>query len=134
MCDLAVKLGGVGAAKDCSPDLSYNKKFGVRMSSKLKEIFHQIDHLNKKEMLAIFYYLERRIQEKENLEESQAIDAIPENLLQYIAETKNKKRQRSLQDFRGIAPNFLEGQDAQEWVSQMRGEWEERDRVWRKPE
>ena len=45
-----------------------------------------------------------------------------------------KKRQRSLQDFRGIAPNLLKGQDAQEWVSQMRGEWEERERVWRKPE
>ncbi|MFP4103027.1 hypothetical protein [Coleofasciculus sp.] len=124
----------MSAAKDCYPDLSYNKNFGVSMSSRLKEIFHQIDDLTKKEMLEIFYYLEQRIREKYNLEESQAIDAIPENLLQYIAETKNKKRQRSLQDFRGIAPNLLEGKDAQEWVSQMRGEWEERERVWRKPE
>lgn len=104
------------------------------MSSKLKEIFYQIDNLTKKEMLTIFYYLEQRIREKDDLEEDQAIDASPENLLQYIAETKNKKRRRSLQDFRGIAPNLLEGQDAQEWVSQMRGEWEERERVWRKPE
>jgi len=57
-----------------------------------------------------------------------------EHLLQYIAETKNTECRRPLQEFRGIAPNLLEGQDAQEWVSQMRDEWEERDRAWRKSE
>jgi hypothetical protein len=57
-----------------------------------------------------------------------------EHLLQYIAETKNTEYRRPLQEFRGIAPNLLEGQETQEWVSQMRDEWEERDLAWRKSE
>jgi hypothetical protein len=35
-------------------------------------------------------------------------------------------------DFDGIAPNLLEGMDAQEWVNQLRNEWEERE-TWRRP-
>ncbi|MEC4807434.1 MAG: hypothetical protein SAJ72_24655 [Jaaginema sp. PMC 1080.18] len=104
------------------------------MSPQVKDVFAQIDSLNKEERLEVLHYLEQRVQEDDKVEEGQAIDANYEHLLQYIAETKNKKRERSLQEFRGIAPNLLEGQDAQEWVSQMRDEWEERERVWRKPE
>jgi len=104
------------------------------MSPQVKDVFTQIDSLNKEERLEVLHYLEQRVQEDDKVEEGQAIDANYERLLQYIAETKNKKRQRSLQEFRGIAPNLLEGQDAQEWVSQMRDEWEEREQVWRKPE
>lgn len=136
--DLALKLGVVGAAKGLPADLSFNKDyfkdFGGSMSPKLKDVFTQIDNLNKEERLEVLHYLERRVQEDYKVEEGQAIDAGYEHLLQYIAENKNKKRQRSLQDFRGIAPNLLAGQDTQKWVSQMRGEWEERERVWRKPE
>jgi len=35
-------------------------------------------------------------------------------------------------DFYGIAPNLLGGEDAQAWVNQIRGEWEERE-AWRQP-
>jgi len=136
--DLALKLGVVGAAKGLPADLSFNKDyfkdFGGSMSPKLKDLFTQIDSLNKEERLEFLHYLERRVQEDDKIEKCQAIDADYEHLLQYIAEKKTKKRRRSLQEFRGIAPNLLAGQDAQKWVSQRRGEWEERERVWRKPE
>jgi len=33
---------------------------------------------------------------------------------------------RSWQELRGIAPNILEGRDAQAWVNELRHEWEER--------
>lgn len=35
---------------------------------------------------------------------------------------------RSWRELRGIAPNLLEGRDAQEWVNQLRGEWDEREK------
>lgn len=104
------------------------------MSPQLKEVFTKIDSLNKEERLEVLHYLERRVQEDDKVDKGQSIDASYEHLLQYIAETKNKKRQRSLQEFRGIAPNLLEGQNAKEWVSQMGDEWEEREQVWRKHE
>lgn len=34
---------------------------------------------------------------------------------------------RSWQELRGIAPNILEGKDAQDWVNELRDEWEERE-------
>ncbi len=136
--DLAVKLGVVGAAKGLPADLSFNKDyfkdFGGSMSPQLKDVFTQIDSLNKEERLEVLHYLERRVQEDDKVDEGQAIDADYEHLLQYIAETKNTECRRPLQDFRGIAPNLLEGQDAQEWVRQMRSESDEREQVWRKLE
>lgn len=41
--------------------------------------------------------------------------------------TQNKPK-RSWRELRGIAPNLLEGQDAQEWVNQLRSEWDEREK------
>jgi hypothetical protein len=37
------------------------------------------------------------------------------------------QRKRSWQELRGIAPNILEGKDAQEWVNELRDEWKERE-------
>lgn len=34
---------------------------------------------------------------------------------------------RKLSDFMGVLPNLLEGQDAQAVVTQLRGEWDERE-------
>lgn len=34
---------------------------------------------------------------------------------------------RSWRELRGIAPNLLNGQDAQEWVNELRSEWDERE-------
>ncbi|NET91134.1 MAG: hypothetical protein F6K45_24095 [Kamptonema sp. SIO1D9] len=136
--DLAVKLGVIGAAKGLPADVSFNpdylKDFVGSMSPKVKDVFTQIDSLNKEERLEVLHYLEQRVQEDERVEEGQSIDANYEHLLQYISETKNTECRRPLQDFRGIAPNLLEGQDAQEWVSQMRNESDEREQVWRKLE
>jgi hypothetical protein len=37
------------------------------------------------------------------------------------------KPKRSWRELRGLAPNLLEGQDAQEWVNELRTEWDERE-------
>jgi len=103
-----------GLPSDLSFNPDYLEDFGGSMSPQLEDVFTQIDSLNKEERLEVFHYLEQRVQEDDKVEEGQSIDADHEHLLQYIAETKNKKRQRSVQEFRGIAPNLLEGQDAQE--------------------
>lgn len=58
----------------------------------------------------------------------------PEEQLQVISHaTEQLKRQsvkqkkHKLSEFRGIAPNLLEGRDAQDWVNELRGEWQERE-------
>lgn len=38
-----------------------------------------------------------------------------------------KTSKHSLSDLRGILPNILEGKDAQEWVSELRQEWQQRE-------
>ena len=38
-----------------------------------------------------------------------------------------KTSKHSLSDLRGILPNILEGKDAQEWVSKLRQEWQQRE-------
>ncbi len=38
-----------------------------------------------------------------------------------------KTSKHSLSDLRGILPNVLEGKDAQEWVSELRQEWQQRE-------
>jgi hypothetical protein len=36
----------------------------------------------------------------------------------------SKTSKHSLRELRGIAPNILDGKDAQEWVNKLRQEWE----------
>jgi hypothetical protein len=38
-----------------------------------------------------------------------------------------KQKKHKLSEFRGIAPNLREGRDAQDWVNEIRGEWQERE-------
>jgi len=38
-----------------------------------------------------------------------------------------KTSQHSLCNLRGILPNILEGKDAQEWVKELRQEWQQRE-------
>lgn len=38
-----------------------------------------------------------------------------------------KTSKHSLSDLRGILPNILEGKDAQEWVGELRQEWQQRE-------
>ncbi len=41
-------------------------------------------------------------------------------LTQKMEQSKPKKQRRKWSDFRGSAPNFLGGEDAQEWISRLR--------------
>ncbi|MFP4299054.1 MAG: hypothetical protein ACLFT0_14615 [Spirulinaceae cyanobacterium] len=94
------------------------------MTSQLKNIVHQIERLNDREQLEILNYLKQRFPEENSLQTNQTVDNDYKFLLQYLAETKNIESRRTLQEFRGIAPNLLKGQDAQAWVSEMRRESE----------
>ncbi|AOX00652.1 hypothetical protein BJP34_15445 [Moorena producens PAL-8-15-08-1] len=96
------------------------------MRTNLKDIFTQIDRLNKKEQLEVFNYLEQRFQKELDADKIQYNESDYENLLQYITDNSYQECKRPLGEFRGIAPNLLEGQDAQEWVNQQRDQWAER--------
>ena len=52
-------------------------------------------------------------------------------LIQQVAEQMKScpaepKRKHKISEFRGIAPNLLEGRDAQDWVNELRSEWDDR--------
>ncbi|TAE55288.1 MAG: hypothetical protein EAZ76_12630 [Nostocales cyanobacterium] len=87
------------------------------MSISIKSVFiesviNEIEQLSLIEKMQILEYLIKEI--KQSVE---AIAVIP-------------KPKYKVTDFYGIAPNLLSGKDAQEWVNQMRDEWEERE-AWR---
>lgn len=44
------------------------------MSPQLKDVFTQINCLNKEEQLEVFHYLEQRLQEEDQVEEGQSLD------------------------------------------------------------
>jgi len=92
------------------------------MTSNLKHIINKIDALNQNEKLKVFQYLVQQLQvpsTTSNLSDS-------DTLFQYIEEHAEQKSDRSLKEFKGIAPNLLEGEDAQDWIDQQRNEWTER--------
>ena len=43
-------------------------------------------------------------------------------------QTLEAQPKKSWQDLEGIAPNLLNGEDAQAWINRIRDEWDERDR------
>jgi hypothetical protein len=47
--------------------------------------------------------------------------------LKHRTVSQNKPK-RSWRELRGIAPDLLAGQDAQEWVNQLRSQWSEREK------
>ena len=68
------------------------------------------------------------LQEIEQLtveEKFQIITYTTEQLKRQTVVSKTSKR--SLRELRGIAPNILEGKDAQEWVNELRQEWQHRE-------
>jgi len=92
------------------------------MTPKLKHIINEIDALNQNEKLKVFQYLAQQLQfpsTASNLSDSDI-------LVQYLEEHADQKSERSLKEFKGIAPKLLEGQDAQNWVNQQRNDWTER--------
>lgn len=52
----------------------YLNRFGVSMSTNLKEVLTQIDSLNQKERLEVLHYLEQRIREEDKVEVGQSSD------------------------------------------------------------
>lgn len=77
------------------------------MSALLKQVLQDIDQLTIEEQLEV-------------------ISHATEQLKRRMLTQQNPKR--SWQELRGIAPNLLNGQDAQEWVHQLRSEWDEREK------
>ncbi|PSB24028.1 hypothetical protein [Stenomitos frigidus] len=72
--------------------------------------------------------LQQVLQEIEQLTSSEQLEVISHTTeqLKRRAVTQSKPK-RSWRELRGIAPNVLNGQDAQEWVNQLRSEWDERE-------
>ena len=73
--------------------------------------------------------LEQVLQEIEQLtleEQFAVINHTTEQLKCRIITQNNPKR--SWRELRGIAPNLLEGKDAQESVNELRSEWDEREK------
>ena len=71
--------------------------------------------------------LEQILQEIEQLspeEQKQLSERLAERIKTF--ETVGQPK-RSWQELRGIAPNILGGRDAQEWVNELRDEWEGRE-------
>lgn len=66
---------------------------------------------------------------------SEIAQLAPEERLQLIAHIQHMENQtqpkKSWQDLEGIAPNLLKGQDAQDWVNQIREEWNDREEMLR---
>jgi hypothetical protein len=75
------------------------------MSLLLEQILQEIEQLSPEERKQLSKRLAERIKSFETV----------------------SQRKRSWQELRGIAPNILEGKDAQEWVNELRDEWKERE-------
>jgi hypothetical protein len=75
------------------------------MSPLLAQVLREIEQLNREEHLEVISHATEQLKR------------------QTVKQKKHK-----LSEFRGIAPNLLEGRDAQDWVNEVRGEWQEREK------
>lgn len=82
------------------------------MSPLVQQIFHQIDRLSLAEQIQILKHTAEQIEHSAGV-----MPVIPKY---------------KVTDFFGKSPNLTNGIDAQEWVNQLRDEWEDRD-TWRTP-
>jgi hypothetical protein len=85
------------------------------MSVSIERVLSQIDQLTLVEQMQVLEHLVKQMK--------QSVEAV----------AVTPKPKYNVTDFYGIAPNLLEGMDAQEWVNQLRDEWEERE-TWRQPQ
>ncbi len=83
------------------------------MSFLIERVLSEIDQLTLAEKMQVLEYLMKQIKQS----------------VEVVAVTEKPYK---VTEFCGIAPNLLEGMDAQVWVNQLRDEWEERE-VWRQP-
>jgi hypothetical protein len=75
------------------------------MSPLLQQVLQEIEQLTTEEQFEVLNHTTRQLKEK-----------------------TVKPKRHTLSEFRGIAPNLLEGRDAQDWVNELRDEWEEREK------
>jgi hypothetical protein len=76
------------------------------MSPQLQQVLHEIEQLTKDEQLEVISHTTEQ--------------------LKCRAGVKSQIK-RSWRELRGIAPNLLDGKDAQQWVNELRNEWDERE-------
>jgi hypothetical protein len=74
------------------------------MSPLLAQVLREIEQLNPEEQLEVISHATKLVKR------------------QTVKQKKHK-----LSEFREIAPNLREGRDAQDWVNEIRGEWQERE-------
>ena len=72
----------------------------------LNELMSKSEALNSEEKLQLMRYLSSHLKRDDN---------------------STSKPRYKWREIRGIAPNLLNGKDAQEWVNELRQEWEKRD-------
>lgn len=73
--------------------------------------------------------LQQILQEIEQLTPEEQLEVISHATEQLKRRTAPQTQpKRSWRELRGIAPNLLGGQDAQEWVKQLRSEWDDREK------
>ncbi len=77
------------------------------MSPQLQQVLIEIDRLSSTEQI-------------------QVIEHITVNLKEVVPTTQPDKS-KSWRDLGGIAPNLLNGEDAQSWVNRERNEWSQRE-------
>ncbi|MBE9232921.1 hypothetical protein IQ231_14850 [Cuspidothrix issatschenkoi LEGE 03284] len=82
------------------------------MSLSIERVLSEIDQLTLVEQMRVLEHLVKQMK--------QSVEAV----------TVTPKPKYKVTDFYGIAPDLLKGIDAQEWVNQLRNEWEERE-TWR---
>jgi hypothetical protein len=73
------------------------------MSPQLQQVLIDIDRLSSTEQIQVVEHINAKIQAS--------------------ASTTPPKESKSWLDLAGIAPNLLNGEDAQEWVNRERNEW-----------
>jgi hypothetical protein len=77
------------------------------MSPQLQQVLAEIDRLSSTEQI-------------------QVIEHITVNLKEVVPTTQPRKS-KSWRDLAGIAPNLLNGEDAQAWVNRERNDWSQRE-------
>jgi hypothetical protein len=85
------------------------------MSLSIERVLSEIDQLTLIEQMQVLEHLVKQIK--------QSVEAV----------AVTEKPKHKVTDFYGIAPNLLEGMDAQVWVNQLRDEWEDRE-AWKQPQ
>lgn len=71
--------------------------------------------------------LQQVLLEIEQLTLEEQLEVISHTTEQLKRRTGGNQTKRSWRELRGIVPNLLDGKDAQEWVNELRNEWDERE-------